>query len=361
MDKAALENLLASLVRSGATTLHLIAGHKPCMRSAEELVRCNGPEMTNTSLEDLAGEFLFDDQRQRLARGEEVHVLYSSQDCVRFRTVVTRQAQGLAMMFRRIPNKVPTIAELKLPALSSSFVEFGSGLVLLTGFLGSGKSWTLAALVDHVNRSSQQHIVTIESPVEFIHESAKSIVHQREVGFHVDSFAGGVRDACRHDARLIMVSDIRDYETLDACLDAAEKGFLVLTTLCASSVVTGLTELMALCDADERPRMRLRLSAVLRVMMSQALLQKANNEGRVPMIEILINNQAVGQAIRAGQFHELPAIMQKGRGLGMQTTDMALRTLFLREAITREEALYHAIDRDSVVARAGTPVARDPR
>ena len=356
MDKAALEHLLAGMVTAKASTLHLVAGHKPWLRTATKLVPCNVPELTNESLEELSHEFLFDDHRQQLAVGEEVQVLYSSQSCVRFRTVVMRQAQGLSMVFRRIPNTIPTISELGLPPLAGSFVEFRSGLVLLTGFWGSGKSWTLAALVNHINQNSQHHIVTIESPIEFIHESNKSMVHQREVGFHVDSFARGVRDACRHDARVIVVSEISDYETLDACLDAAERGFLVLTTFHATSVVTGLTELLSLCRAEDRPRMRLRLSSVLRVMMSQHLLNKASGKGRVPLVEILINNQAVGRTVRAGQFRELPELMQKGRGLGMQTVDMALRNLLVKDQITQEEALYHAVDRESVLPRKDAPI-----
>jgi len=356
MDKAALETLLTGMAKSNATTLHLVAGHKPWVRTATKLVPCSGPELTNESLEELSNEFLFDDHRQQLAIGEEVQVLYSSQTCVRFRTVVMRQAQGLSMVFRRIPHKIPTIADLGLPPLAGSFVEFRSGLVLLTGFWGSGKSWTLAALVDHINQNWQHHIVTIESPIEFIHESAKSMVHQREVGPHVDSFARGVRDACRHDARVIIVSEVSDYETLDACLDAAERGFLVLTTFHATSVVSGLTELMSLCRSEDRPRMRLRLSSVLRVMMSQHLLNKAGDNGRVPLVEILINNQTVGRAIRSGQFRDLPEAMQKGRGLGMQTSDMALRSLLLKDAISQEEALYHAVDRDSVLPPRNAPV-----
>jgi twitching motility protein PilT len=330
MDKAALETLLAGMVRSDATTLHLVAGHKPWMRMAGALVACNLPTLTNQHLEDLGGEFLFDDHRQRVSRGEEVQVLYSSQDCVRFRTVVARQAHGLSMVFRRIPNKIPTIAELDLPPLTSSFVEFHSGLVLATGFWGSGKSWTLAALVDHVNQNSQHHVVTIESPIDFIHSSVKSMVHQREVGFHVDSFASGIRDACRHDARVIMVSEIHDYETLEACLGAVD---------------------------EDRARTRLRLASNLRVMMSQHLLNKVGGRGRVPLVEILINNQAVGKAIRAGKFQDLPALMQKGRGLGMQTADIGLRSLLLKGVITQEEALYHAVDRDSVLARRGSPLS----
>ena len=351
MDRALLEDLLGSMVRSDATTLHLVSGYQPCMRLQGKLVYSEGPPLTHKVVVELSREFLFDDHHKRLETGDEVQVLYSSQDDVRFRTVVMRQAKGLSMVFRRIPTHIPTLAELELPPLTSSFVEFRSGLILLTGFLGSGKSTTLAALVNHINQNSPHHIVTIEDQIEFIHDSAKSMVHQREVGFHVDSFADGVRDACRHGARVIVVGEIHDYETLDVCVKAAEMGTLVLSTTHASGVVTGLTELVSLCHPDDRPRMRLRMSAVLRVMISQSLLNKLNNKGRVPLVEILINNQAVGKAIRSGMFQELPILMQKGRGLGMQTTDMALRSLLLRNLITEDEALYHAVDREAVLAR----------
>ncbi len=355
MDRTGLEKLLGGMEASKATTLYLVTGHSPRIRTSGKLIRCSGPELTNERLEALGHELLFADHRQQLSVGEEVQVLYTAQNGVRFRAVAMRQWHGLSMVFHRIPSEIPTIAELGLPPLTSCFVEFRSGLLLLTGTWGSGKSSTLAALVNHINHNSQHHIVTVEKRIELTHHSMKSMVHQREIGVHVESFAQGVRDACLHGAQVIVVSEISDYATLDACLEAAEKGFLVLSTFHATSVVSGVTKMIGLCRTEDRPRTRLRLSSVLRAMMSQHLLQTTGGNGRVPLVEILINNQAVGKAIRVGQFRDLPELMQKGRGLGMQTIDMALQSLLSKGEITEKDALDHAVDRESVLSRRKVP------
>ena len=351
MEKEDLEELLTSVVRADASALHLAASHRPSMRMKGRLVRSEEEPVTGRSLDLLAREFLFEDHREQLEAGREVEFLYCSQSGIRFRTVVMRQARGLCMTFHRIPTTIPGFAELYLPQLLAGFASLNSGLVVITGFLGSGKSTTLASMVDFINKNSTQHMVLIESPIEYIHEPEQCLVYQREVGFHVGSFATGVREACRTGADVIVVSEVRNAETLDAILDATEKGVLVLTTIHASSVVGGMAELQGFYDADDRPRMRARLARSLRIMMAQTLLSQIHDRGKVPLLEVLIKSASIGRIIRGGQFQDLTAAMTKHRGLGSQTVDLGLRDLLSRHLISEEEALYHAVDREVVLAR----------
>ncbi len=347
-ERPALELLLAGMVRSGASAVVLMPGHPPLVRVQGALVATDGKVLDEHGVAELLRGSLFQDQWQRVHAGHEVHFLYTTSTGERLRTVVMRQDGGVKAVMRRVPQQIPSFESLGLPELLSSFIEFQSGLVLLTGFLGSGKSSTLAAMVDRLNRTTNELVVTVEQPIEYLFETASALVHQRELGTHVADYAQGIHEAVYHGADVVVVGDLRDYATLDAALDAAEKGLLVLTTLHASSVVGGLYDLVSLCPVDERPRMRVRLSQVLRAMMSQTLIRRSQTKGRVPLLEILINNQAVRTQLRAGAFQELPGIMEKSRGLGMQSVDQGLRALLARNLISVEEALYHATNRDAV-------------
>ena len=346
MDRNDLEALLASTVRSSASTLHLVAGRAPCMRVQGTLVQSEGEAIRAQALEDLTKDILFADHRTALLRGQEVEILYCARSGIRFRTSIQQQSQGLSLVFRRVPREVPTLEDLGLPELVSSFVGFQSGLVVLTGFVGSGKSTTLAALVEHLNREVPLHLMSIESPIEFVFQQGAAVVHQREVGHHVSSFAEGIREARLHSADVVVVGELQDVEALDAALDAAESGMLVLTTLHASSVGAALAQAIGMVAPEERLRLQARLAGCLRVVMAQTLLQRSHQKGRVPLLEILVTNQSAAKAIRSGALEDLPDIMQKGRGVGMQTVDQGLRALLNRNLITLDEALYHAADRN---------------
>lgn len=355
VECSALEELLTGMVRSGASTVILVPGHPPLVRVQGALVATEGPALDAAAVEALLHGSLFEDQWHRVRAGEEVQVLYTTATGERFRTAVMRQEGGYRAVMRTVPQQIPSFEALGLPELLSSFTEFQSGLVLLTGFLGSGKSTTLAAMVDRLNRTTNELIVTIERPIEYLFEPASALIHQREVGVHVDSYAQGVREAVHHGADVVVVGDLCDYATLDAVLDAAEKGLLVLTTLHGSSVVGALYDMVSMCPVDERPRMRVRLSHVMRAMMSQTLIRRSQTKGRVPLLEILINNQAVRQLVRSGNFQELPAVMEKSRGLGMQSVDQGLRALLARNLISVDEALYHATNRDAISSSTRRP------
>ncbi len=340
--KAQLEGLLSGISRLGATSVCIMAGQPPLVRVQGTLVNSDEPALTAGAVEDLCRSFLFDDHWRQLKRGREVRVLYHASSGDRYRTTVMRLETGLKVSFACLPQQIPTFEALGLPELLSSFVEFRSGLVVLTGFMGSGKSTTLASMVDRVNQTFAGHIVTIERPVEHIYRPATALVHQREVGVHVASFAEGVRDAVRNDGDVVMVGDLQDCETLLAVLDAAERGLLVLTTVHASGVVGALHEMVNSCPPAMQERVRSRLSLALRALVSQSLIRRAQTSGCVPLHEIMINSPSVQTHVRAGSFGEIPAIMERSRGLGMQVADQGLRTLINRNLITIEEARLHA-------------------
>ena len=356
VERSALEDLLANAVRAGASSVMLVPGHAPLVRVQGSLLPTEAPALDTAGVEELMRGFLFEDHWQALRNGQDVQVLYTTRTGERFRTAVTRHEGGIKAIMRRVPQQIPSFESLGLPELLSSFIEFQNGLVILTGFLGAGKSTTLAAMVDRLNRTTNELVVTIERPIEYLFEPASALVHQREVGVHVDGYAQGIKDAVHHGADVVVVGDLCDFAALEAAVEAAEKGLLVLTTLHASSVVGGLYDLVSMCPVDERPRMRVRLSHVLRAVMSQTLVKRSQTKGRVPLIEILINNQAVRQSIRSGAFQELPAIMDKSRGLGMQSVDQGLRSLLTRNLISVDEALYHATNRDAVAGPARRPM-----
>lgn len=358
MEKAQLEELLANLVRSGGSTLHLMAGRAPCLRIHGNLVVAEQDKLSAESINELTKDFLFADHRERLARCEEVEILYSSAEDVRFRTTVIPQSSGLSLVFRRVPQEIPEFDALGLPELFDDFAGLKSGLFLLTGFFGSGKSTTMASLVDRINERSPRQIVTLEDPIEFIHQQKMGYLHQREIGTHVSDAVSGIRDAYRQGAEVIYVSELSSIQVLRAVIDAADRGCLVLASTHASSIVGALAKLFNCSGGEPLERLRERFAGCLRVMVSQALLQQRHGKGRVPLLEILIKNQAVADAVADGRFEELPEIMERGKGLGMQTTDMALRRLVTKNLISGEEAMYHAADREWVSTRAGGGKAR---
>ncbi|MGE3173896.1 MAG: type IV pilus twitching motility protein PilT [Planctomycetota bacterium] len=351
MDTKELEQMLGAMTRAGASSLHLIPGHAPCVRVQRKFVQSEHDTVSSVAIDELTRDLLFEDHRARLRRDGQVDVLYVARSGQRFRTTVLQQEQGLALLLRPVPEQPPQLQELQLPPQVGSFVQYRSGLVLITGFFGSGKSTTLAALVDRFNHETARHVVTIEDPIEYLHPQGQALLHQRELGPHVRDYVTGIRQAMRLGAEVVVISELNDGETLNAALDAVESGCLVLAGFDASSVVGACMELPMLVPHEERPRMRVRFAAALRAVTAQTLLPCAHQQGRVPMVEILINNSAVKTAIRQGNYKELPSIMNRCRGLGMQTSDVALRGLLSHHLITPEEAIQHAINRDLVLAR----------
>ncbi len=355
MERMELDDMLASLVRCGGTTLHLAPGQAPYMRVCGKLVTADDQAPLDAeTITELTREFLFGDQFARLDAGDEVGVLYACESGIRFRATIRRQTGGLGLVFRRVPDRIPTIAELELPSLLEGFCLLRRGLVLVTGFRGAGKSTTLSALVDQVNEERAVHLVAIEPQIEFVHQPKRSIVHQREVGTHVASVAAGVREASEQGAEVVAVGDLSDGDALHAVLDAVERGALVLAVCESSGVAGAMAELPRLVGREERSRVRHRLADALRAVIAQALIPRRHATGRVPLLEILVRSESAARAIRRGRPELLHDVMLHGRGVGMQTIDTALRCLLNRHRITVEEAAHHAVDRDWVCGR-GTP------
>lgn len=351
IDRTRLDDLLSGLVRSRGSALHVTPGHPPWIRLEGRVLPDGDALVTAEDLDDLLREFLFADHYSRLERGEEVEILFTSSDGDRFRTLVMPTRDGISVVFRRVPVRIPTFQEVGLPELLGAFSSLRDGLVLVTGFHGSGKRSTLAALVERVNAERPVHVVTVERQIEYIHTSRRAVVHQREVGTHVQSSAAGIRQACDQGADVVFVNDLDDAETLEAVFDTVERGILVFAGFEASGVVGAIADLPQLVSAERRPIVCRRLAASIRGIVSQTLVRRRHGRGRVPLLEILLRNEAITEAIRDGRHDELPDLMLKGRGLGMQTSDMALRSLLQRHLISAEEAAWHASDRDWVLAR----------
>jgi twitching motility protein PilT len=290
---------------------------------------------------------MFADHRAELARTGHVEVLYVARGGRRYRASIAEVDGTHSLVLRPVPEAPPRLQDLDLPEQVAGFAALRGGFVAIAGFFGSERGSTLAALVDTMNRDPGRHLVTIEEPIEFLHPNGAALLHQREIGAHVDSAALGIRQAVATGVDTIVVGRIRDLDTLEASLTAVESGCLVLGGVDAGSVVGALSELTALAPLERRPRLRTRLARALRGCTAQHLLQRSHHAGRIAVVEVLVANPAVRAAIRLGNLHELPAIMERCRGLGMQTADAALRGLLARHLVTPEEAQPYSGDRDA--------------
>ncbi len=357
MDTTRLETLLAAMTRVGASALHLVPGRPPALRVQRRFVGGDETALQQNDIDELLRDMLFSDHRERIARCGHVEVLYVSRSGKRYRATVAEVSGSASLVMRPLPESTPKLDVLDLPEQVAAFTRFRSGFVTVAGFFGSGKSTTLAALVGVLAQDPTRHIVTVEDSIEFLHENGAALLHQREVGTHVVSAPAAIQQAIASGVDTIVVGEIRSAATLEAAITAAESGCLVFGGVEAGSIVGTLTELQLMVDPEQRDRLRARLARALRGAMAQSLLQRSHRAGHVPVVELLVANAAVRDTIRRGDFHQLPAIMQRCRGLGMQTVDAALRSLLGRHLVSQEEALLHASNRDEVLVRHVLPTA----
>lgn len=351
MDSKRLDSLLASTTRLGASALHLIPGRSPSLRVQRRFVEGDGTTVRPEDIEELTRDMMFSDHREQLSRFGFVEVLYVSRGGDRYRATIAQAHGQRTLVMRPVPAESSHLEQLELPEQIGGFARCRQGFVAVSGFFGGGKSTTLAAIVDACNEDASRHIVSIEDSIEVVHDNGAALLHQREVGTHVASAAEGVRQAIASGADVIVVSEVRDEATLDAALGAAESGCLVFVGVEAGSIVGALAEMTSLTADENRPRLRTRIARSLRGITAQSLLHRSHKGGRVPVVEVLVGSPAVRTAIRGGRLQDLGGIMQRCRGLGMQTIDAALRGLLGRHLVTEEEALLHAGNREEVLAR----------
>ena len=340
-----IDAFLELAVHQGGSDLHLVSGQPPRIRINGELEPVRFRELSVQDVTDFLVEFMSPEHRAALDTDQAVDLAYESETAGRFRVNVYRHAGGLGAAFRVVPSDPPTLESLGLPGAVQQALSVGKGLVLVTGPTGSGKSTTLAAMVDWVNRNRRGHIVTIEDPIEFVHRYQQCVVTQREVGTHAPSFAEALHSAVREDPDLVLVGEMRDLETISLALTAAETGIMVFGTLHTNGAVRSIDRIVNVFPPRRQAQVRTMLSDSLRLVVSQQLVRKLDHSGRQAVAEILINTHAVSAMIRSGNTHKIHSAMQAGVRIGMQSLDTVLQDLVRREIISGEEAFEVAIDR----------------
>lgn len=338
-----IEELLERLVRDGGSDLHISNGLPPVSRIDGQLVRYEHNPLTPDDVEALLFPMLSNEQRRRLEQDWELDFSYGIENVGRFRVNFYKDKGCYAAAFRTISSHAPQLEELGLPDIVRKIAEKPRGLVLVTGPTGSGKSTTLAAMVDYINRTRAEHILTIEDPVEFVHTSKKSIIHQRELGADTRSFANALRAALREDPDIILVGEMRDHETIALALTAAETGHLVFGTLHTSSASQTIDRIIDVFPEGQQQQIRVQLANSLVAVFSQTLLQKlqpdGTKKGRVMAQEIMIVTPAVANLIREAKAAQIYSTIQTSQGVGMETLEMSLAKLYKSKQITLEDAL----------------------
>jgi twitching motility protein PilT len=336
------------LIEAGASDLHLSVGVPIRMRIHGDLVPLTDDILSPAHAAELVGEILSDAQREHFEKTRDLDLAYQMEDGNRFRCNIFEQHRGLGAVFRLIPSKILTVEQLGLPQSLLNFCALYKGLVLVTGATGSGKSTTLAAMIDYINRTEKQHILTVEDPVEFVHPDKDCLVNQREVGHHTQSFAAALRAALREDPDVILVGEMRDLETIELAITAAETGHLVFGTLHTTSAAKTTDRIINVFPTSQQEQIRAMLAESLAGVVCQYLLKKADGKGRVAALEIMIANSAVSALIREGKTYQIPSILQTGRKLGMQSMDQALAALVLKKLVTVEAAAACATSREAL-------------
>lgn len=338
-----LEDLLKNVFQNNASDLHLSVGLPPIMRIDGKLIRTEHPPLTKETLQQMIFGMLNNEQRRNLEQNWELDCSYGVQGLGRLRVNVYKEKSNYAVAFRSISSDVPTFEQLGLPSIVKEIAEKPRGLILVTGPTGSGKSTTLAAMIDYINTNRTEHILTIEDPIEYLHNSKKSTVHQRELGQDTRSFSNALRAALREDPDIILVGEMRDLETISLALTAAETGHLVMGTLHTSSASQTVDRIVDVFPGDQQQQIRIQLSNSLVAVFSQTLVPKLQEDGtrkgRVLAQEIMVVTPAIANLIREGKSAQIYSSIQTGANYKMQTLEAALKDLVHRREITLEDAL----------------------
>jgi len=342
-----ISELLAFVVKNRASDLHLSAGLPPMIRVHGDIRRINLPALEHKDVHSMIYDIMNDAQRKTYEEHLECDFSFAIPGLARFRVNAFVQQRGAAAVMRTIPTKVLTLEELNAPKVFTTISEYPRGLVLVTGPTGSGKSTTLAAMINYINENEYGHILTMEDPIEFVHESKKCLINQREVGPHTLSFANALRSCTREDPDTILVGEMRDLETIRLALTGAETGHLVFATLHTSSAAKTIDRIVDVFPAAEKEMVRAMLSESLRAVISQALLKTKDGSGRLAAHEIMIGTPAIRNLIRENKVAQMYSSIQTGQQYGMQTLDQNLQELVKRGSVTMAEARGYAANKDN--------------
>lgn len=343
-----IDNLFQLLHTNLGSDLHLSAGSPPVLRIYGDLVRVDAPAVSSEELMAVLREMVPMERVQAFEQSGDLDFAYEIPGLARYRANFFRQNRGVAAVFREIPQRISSVEELGLPPMLRELALLPKGLVLVTGPTGSGKSTTLAALVDYANTHRHDHIITIEDPIEFVHRPKSCLVNQREIGRDSRTFGTALRAALREDPDIILVGEMRDLETISLALEAAETGHLVFATLHTISASKTLDRIIEVFPAQEQAQVRTSLSESIQAIVAQTLFKRADGKGRVPALEILFGIPSVRNMIRENKTFQLPSVLQTNRNAGMQTMDDDIERLLAQRAITPEAALVHAQDKSRI-------------
>ena len=342
---AQIDSLLLEVLEKRGSDLHFIAGDPPRIRLFGDLTALKPDKLAPEFVKQALYEILPKTALERFEVKDGADFAYTLPDRGRFRVNVMRHLNGMGAVFRAIPSKALTLDELKMPEAVRGMCRANNGLILVTGKTGSGKSTTLAAMIDDINRRMKGHILTVEDPIEFVHERKSCLISQREIGVHSPSFSAAVHSALREDPDVILIGELRDLETMSIAVTAAEMGILVMGTLHTNGAAQTVDRMVNVFPSDKQSHVRTMLSTSLRGVVSQQLLQRTDKKSRVAALEILVNTPAASNLIRQGKLDQLENTMQAGGQFGMRTMDTAIQQLLDQREITGKEAYKKAINK----------------